>query len=171
MALLRGVGGPTALKMAPLRAALTDAGLAGVATLQVAGNIIFEPEARDSSETVRLIRRTVHDVFGHDLPVIVRTHEQLVGVVTRNPFSGTQEGRWVMTVFLEHPPDLGARVDTEVRGPDRFAVDGAEVFVRYEHGVAGSKLQSAWFERQLGVVGTARNANTIAKLLELSAVK
>ena len=44
-----------------------------------------------------------------------------------------------------------------------------EVFVRYADAVAGSKLQASWFEKGLGVVGTARNANTVAKLVQLTA--
>lgn len=169
VALIRGVGGPTALRMAELRAALEEAGLTGVSTLQVAGNVIFDDAVGPSSAAADLVRRTVHGRFGHDLPVIVRSHRQLVDAERRNPFSGTQEGRWVMTVFLDAAPHPGVTLDPIAGAPDLFAVDGAEVFVRHAEGVAGSRLQSAWFERQLGVVGTARNANTIGKLVQLTA--
>jgi uncharacterized protein (DUF1697 family) len=169
VALIRGVGGPTALRMPDLRAALEDAGLQGVTTLQVAGNIVFEQDGRATSLCAALVRRTVFERFGHDLPVIVRSHEQLVDAERRNPFAGSQEGRWLLTVFLDRTPPERAVLDPDRGAPDVFAVDGAEVFVRYATAVAGSKLQTSWFEKGLGVVGTARNANTVAKLVQLSA--
>lgn len=169
VALLRGVGGPTALRMADLRSALADAGLAGVETLQVAGNVVFQDAGQPPSVCADIVRRAVRQRFGHDLPVMVRSHEQLVEAERRNPFFGTQEGRWVLTVFLDAAPHSNAALDPAVGAPDLFTVDGEEVFVRYAGGVAGSKLQAAWFEKQLGVVGTARNANTVAKLVQLTA--
>lgn len=168
VALIRGVGGPTALRMADLRLALEGAGLSGVATLQVAGNVVFDQEDRSMTACAELVRRTVHRRFGHDLPVIVRSHEQLVDAERRNPFVGTHEGRLVMTVFLEVMTRPCAVLDPEAGMPDLFVVDGEEVFVRYASAVAGSKLQSAWFEKRLGAVGTARNANTVAKLVQLT---
>ena len=169
VALIRGVGGPTALRMPELRSALEDAGLTGVRTLQVAGNVVLDPGGRSAAACAELVRRTVHRSFGHDLPVIVRSHEELVDAERRNPFVGTQEGRWVLTVFLEAPPHLQQTPDPPAGSPDQFAVDGSEVFVRYADGVGTSRLQAAWFEKRLGVVGTARNANTVARLVELTA--
>ncbi|MHA7285285.1 DUF1697 domain-containing protein [Arthrobacter sp. MDT3-44] len=168
-ALIRGVGGPTAMRMAALRAALEDKGLDGVATLQVAGNIVFDPGERSTAACAALIRHTVRERFGHDLPVVIRSHEQLVDAERRNPFIGSQEGRWVMTVFLDRTPHPATSLDPAAGAPNVFAVDGSEVFIRYASGVAGSKLQSTWFEKRLGVVGTARNANTVTKLILLTA--
>lgn len=169
VALIRGVGGPTALPMADLRSALEANGLRGVATLQVAGNVIFDRGEHSLPFCADLVRCTVREKFGHDLPVVVRSHEQLVDAVQRNPFIGSHEGRWVMTVFLHEAPRPQPVLDPGSGMPDVFVVDGAEVFVRYANGVAGAKLQAAWFERRLGVVGTARNSNTVAKLVQLTA--
>lgn len=169
VALIRGVGGPTALRMADLRTALGDAGLGDVTTLQVAGNVVFDPGARSSRACAELVRRTVHEAFGHDLGVIVRSHEQLVDAQERNPFLGSHEGRRVLTVFLDRVAPSTVDAASDAGSPDVFVLDGAEVYVRYAAGVAGSKLQSAWFEKRLGAVGTARNANTVEKLVRLTA--
>lgn len=155
--------------MPDLRSALADNGLRGVTTLQVAGNVVFDQGERSMPTCAELIRHTVREEFGHDLPVITRSHGQLVDTLRRNPFIGSQEGRWVMTVFLDAAPHPRIVPDPAAGHPDVFAVDGSEVFVRYDSAVAGSKLQSGWFEKQLGVVGTARNANTVAKLVALTA--
>ncbi|HET7846525.1 MAG TPA: hypothetical protein VFL72_03465, partial [Acidimicrobiia bacterium] len=51
--------------------------------------------------------------------------------------------------------------------PDRFEVRGREIFLSYPNGQGRSKLDLAYFERVLGVAGTARNWNTVTKLLTM----
>lgn len=168
VALIRGVGGPTALKMPALREVLASAGLGEVATLQVAGNVVLDAAGRASDDIAQAIRGAVRGAFGFDLPVVVRTHEELVATVSRNPYADAAEGRWVQTVFLDRRPS-SATLALPDGIPEEAVLDGREVFVRYPDGIGGSKLQAGWFEKRLGVVGTARNANTVAKLIEMSA--
>lgn len=169
VALLRGVGGPTALKMPALREVLASEGLGEVETLQVAGNIVLDDGGRSPGEIAGVIRGAVRTAFGFDLPVIVRTHAELADARARNPFAGAAEGRWVQTVFLAEPPAPEKKIVVPADYPEEALLDGREVFVRYPEGIGGSKLQAAWFEKRLGVTGTARNANTVAKLVALSA--
>lgn len=168
VALLRGVGGPTALKMADLREVLASAGLGEVTTLQVAGNVVLDEVGRAPDEIAAVVREAVRAAFGHDLPVLVRSRAELVDASARNPFSDAAEGRWVQTVFLDSAPAIAA-LELPDGTAEEAVLDGREVFVRYPEGIGGSKLQAGWFEKRLGVTGTARNANTIAKLLALSA--
>ncbi len=166
IALIRGVGGPTALKMPALREVLASAGLGEVVTLQVAGNVVLDDGGRSPDEVAETIRDAVRAAFGHDLPVLVRSHAELADAHARNPFAAA-EGRWVQTVFLDVTPTIELVVPDGI--PEEAVLDGREVFVRYPEGIGGSKLQAGWFEKRLGVTGTARNANTIAKLIDLSA--
>ena len=153
--------------MPALREVLAFAGLGEVVTLQVAGNVVLDDSGRSPDEVAETIRCAVRAAFGHDLPVLVRSHAELADAHARNPFTAAAEGRWVQTVFLDAAPTIALVV------PDGIAedavLDGREVFVRYPEGIGGSKLQAGWFEKRLGVTGTARNANTIAKLIDLSA--
>lgn len=167
VALIRGVGGPTAMKMPLLREVLASAGLGEVATLQVAGNVVLDDGGRSPDEIAGTVQDAVRAAFGHDLPVIVRTHAELRDTRARNPFADAAEGRWVQTVFLDAVPTVALAVPAGI--PEEAVLDGREVFVRYPEGIGGSKLQAGWFEKRLGVTGTARNANTIAKLINLSA--
>lgn len=171
VALIRGVGGPTALKMAELREVATGIGLGGVATLQVAGNVVFDEPDEPLTGAAQRLRAAMLDRFGHDLAVITRTHAQLVDALERDPYKGTHEGRFLATFFLDRAPDPAkvAALDPQRSPGDVFTVDGAEVFVRFESGQGTSKLQLPWFEKGLGVIGTARNANTVAKLADMTA--
>lgn len=168
VALIRGVGGPTAMKMPALREVLASAGLGEVETLQVAGNLVLEPGRRSSASIEKTVRAAVREGFGFDLPVIVRTHDELADAHARNPFASDPEGRWVQTVFLDQPAAT-ATLELPAGAPEEVVVDGQEVFVRYPDGIGRSKVQASYIEKRLGVVGTARNANTIAKLIEMSA--
>ncbi len=75
--------------MADLRSALEDAGLPGVRTLQVAGNVVSDHGDGPMTAYAQLVRRTVRRTFGHDLPVVVRSHQELLDAERRNPFVGT----------------------------------------------------------------------------------
>ena len=171
VALIRGVGGATALKMADLREVATGTGLTGVITLQVAGNVVFDVPDDPLDVVADRLRVALQDRFGHDLAVITRTHDQLIDAVGRHPYVDTHPGNLVTTCFLASVPDPSAvgALDPERSPGDVFTVDGCEVFLRFATGQATSKLQLPWFERGLGVIGTARNANTVAKLVELTA--
>ena len=157
--------------MAELREVATGTGLAGVATLQVAGNVVFEVPDDPLDVVADRLRTAMRDRFGHDLAVITRTHDQLVDAIRRHPYVGTHPGNLVTTCFLDATPASEAvdGLDPQRSPGDVFAVDGREVFLRFGTGQADSKLQLPWFERGLGVIGTARNANTVAKLVDLTA--
>ncbi|MDQ1137718.1 uncharacterized protein (DUF1697 family) [Microbacterium sp. SORGH_AS 1204] len=167
VALIRGVGGPTALRMPALREVLASAGFGEVVTLQVAGNVVLDAGSRSPDEIAATVRAAVGSAFGFDLPVVVRSHAELADAVARNPYAGAPEGRWVQTVFLDTTPTATLTLPDGI--PEVAVLDGREVFVRYPEGIGGSKLHAGWFEKRLGVTGTARNANTIAKLVALSA--
>jgi uncharacterized protein (DUF1697 family) len=159
------------MKMADLRQAVEGTGLAVVTTLQVAGNVVVELPDEPPEAVADRVHHAVLERFGFDLAVIVRTHDQLADAHHRDPHRRSHEGRLAHTIFLDAVPDPErvAALDPDRSPGDTFVVDGAEVFVRYGTGVAGSKLLLPWFERGLGVVGTARNANTVAKLVDLTA--
>lgn len=157
--------------MAELREVATGAGLAGVATLQVAGNVAFEVADDPLDVVADRLRTAMRDRFGHDLAVIIRTHDELVDAVRRHPYVDQHPGNLVTTCFLHTAPEptAVAALDPDRSPVDVFTVDGCEVFLRFASAQAGSKLQLPWFERGLNVIGTARNANTVAKLVELTA--
>ena len=129
--------------------------------------MVLDDGGRSPKEIGGTIQDAVRAAFGHDLPVIVRSHAELADAHARNPFADAAEGRWVQTVFLDAAPAVALEVPDGI--PEEAVLDGREVFVRYPDGIGGSKLQASWFEKRLGVTGTARNANTIAKLIALSA--
>lgn len=169
-ALIRGinVGGTKTIAMSDLRDELTDAGFASVQTLLQSGNVVVA-STEDPVRVARTIETRIAARFGHDVTVIARTQSDLAQVVAANPFAGAEPPKNTHVVFLDTQPEAAAvaELDHDRALPDVFRVAGREIYVRYANGAAGTKLTLDWFERRLGVRATARNLNTVEKLLAL----
>lgn len=171
VALLRGVNvGGIKVPMGELRDMLVTAGLDGVRTYLQSGNVIVTPPAGGASTLGKLIEDAIQDGLGLDIRVIIRTKAELAKVMTTDPFTGPGVNpTMVHVVFLESKPgpDRIARLDPDRSPSDRFEVSGREIFVHYPGGSGRSKLNLAYFEKQLGIAGTARNWNTVTRLLSM----
>lgn len=53
-------------------------------------------------------------------------------------------------------------------GPEKLYPQGRELYIFYTDGIGRSKLDNALIERRLKAAGTARNWNTVTKLLALA---
>jgi uncharacterized protein (DUF1697 family) len=171
--LIRGinVGGKNKLPMAELRAALAEAAYEDVATYIQSGNVVVRSEASPGA-VGRGIGRVIEDEFGLPVQVLVRTHAELVALAGANPFLPvTDDLAKLHVVFLDAEPKAAsvAGLDPDRSPGDEFNVSGREIFLRYPSGSGRSKLTLDYFERRLGVAGTARNWNTLLKLIELTA--
>ena len=73
-------------------------------------------------------------------------------------------------VFLDRAPKAAAvaKLDPDRSTPDAFEVTGREIYLRLPNGAGRSKLTLDYFERVLGVRGTARNWRTVSALVELT---
>jgi uncharacterized protein (DUF1697 family) len=169
VALLRGVnvGGRTMIPMPSLKASLEDLGHENVVTYIQSGNVVFESRVKDPA---REIEERIAEDFGASVTVVLRTPAELKKVVKANPFPQVKEGKKLHVVFLREKPTKKAAdaLDPDRSPPDELVLKGREVYVHYPHGQAKTKLTNDWIERTLGVRGTARNWNTVLKLVELT---
>jgi uncharacterized protein (DUF1697 family) len=71
-------------------------------------------------------------------------------------------------MFLSGVPDAKTQaVLTQAhKGPELLEIRGPEVYLYYPDGAGRSKLSGAFIEAKLNLAGTARNWNTIMKLIE-----
>lgn len=170
VALLRGinVGGRNKVPMADLKTLVTDLGHTDVSTYVQSGNVILSSTAGAAAVSTG-IEQGIRRELGLDVDVVVRTRPQLAKIAAGNPFDGSDT--YVHVVFLAARPSAGSvRVlDPDGSPPDQFVVAGKEIFVHYPNGSGRSKLSASYFESKLGVRGTARNFNTVNKLLALTA--
>ena len=170
VALLRGinVGGHARIPMNELRSVVETLGVGEVRTYLQSGNLVL---AEADDEVGVRCERAIASHFGLDVRVLVRTAEEIGEVVAANPFPvDGLDPRMVHAVFLEAVPSAEAveRLDPDRSPPDRFVVSGTEIYLHYPNGSGRSKLDLGYFERTLGVRGTARNWNTVTALLEMA---
>jgi len=173
-ALLRAVnvGGTGIIKMAALKVLCEAAGFAKVATLLQSGNVVFT--AGGSDETVaKKLADSIEASHGFRPAIVVRTVAEIADAVTRNPFAAAarDDPGHMLVAFTADLPTAGAaeRLKAVKVAGERFALSGRELFVHYPDGVGTSKVTNTVLERALGVPATARNWNTIEKLLALAA--
>jgi hypothetical protein len=71
-------------------------------------------------------------------------------------------------MFLSGVPDKKAQAALlkAHRGPESIEIRGPEIYLYYPNGAGRSKLTNAFIEAELGLAGTARNWNTVRKLIE-----
>ena len=170
--LLRGVnvGGANRLGMAELRTAMTDLGHTGVSTYIQSGNIVLTSPATDRAELAAQICGSVKSTFGLSVSAVLRTHAELRAALAANPIEAEESTRVLIMFLSDVPaPDDAALLESDRFLPDRFELVGSELYGLYPNGSGRSKMTLDYFEKRLHVRGTARNLNTVAKLIELSA--
>jgi uncharacterized protein (DUF1697 family) len=170
--LLRGinVGKHRRIAMADLRDLLTRLGYEGARTHLQSGNVVLA--SSESPEKVRQkVERGIAAELGDGVEVFVRTRKQLADVIARNPLGELVDNpsRYHVT-FLSDKPDATAVREAKAAdvGGERFAVVGREIYTWYPDGSQNSKLTKLLSEQRIGVRATARNWNTVVKLLELA---
>jgi uncharacterized protein (DUF1697 family) len=169
-ALLRGinVGGHRRLPMPALRDALGAEGYTGVQTYVQSGNVVLDSEAA-SGELAAALSALIEREFGLDVPVVVRTRDELAAVVEDNPLAGVADVPKLQHVlFLAEPlgPARAEEVAALAVEPERVVVREREIHAWYPDGMQKSRLARSLAGTKLGVA-TDRNWATVLKLLEM----
>jgi len=164
VALLRAVnvGGTGKLPMAELKAMCAAEGFTKVKTFIASGNVVFVAEQSVPKVKASLERR-LQAYAGRPVGVIIRTPDEMAGVLESNPFSKTAP-KWTVAIFLDDPPAADTLDHIRGRKDEDVRLGRREIYVSYGAGMGRSKLKIP-----AAANGTARNINTIAKLVELAA--
>lgn len=173
VALIRGINvGGKMVSMGRLREVMEAAGYEGVRTHLQSGNVLFKAREKHVDDCAGEIGQLILEHFGHSVPVIIRDEDELRRIVDQNPLQGVaNDPARHLVAFLSAPPDRYrvSELDPAEFLPDRFAVGEREVHLWYPNGVHESRLSHALFEKRLSVTATARNWNTVTKVLSLMA--
>lgn len=164
IALLRAVnvGGTVKLPMADLKVLCVQAGLANARTYIASGNVVFSSEL-SALEVQALLQASLLNYAGKPVGVLVRTHFEMAAVLANNPFKSAAPNRSV-AIFLDATPPKDALSSTSGQTVEELALGLREIYVHYGAGMATSKLRIPAAKH-----GTARNVNTVAKLVAMAA--
>lgn len=173
VALLRAVnvGGNTIIPMKDLRDLCDEQGFAGTRTLLQSGNVVLRGRTTPPSLSKKL-EGAIRTRFGKDVRVIVRTPDELRQTVARNPYpaAARDDPSHLLVTFLADAPTAEAAKALAAwkHATEPHKVDGRELFIHYASAVGTSKFVGPAIERLLATAGTARNWNTINKLIALA---
>jgi uncharacterized protein (DUF1697 family) len=167
------VGGSSRIKMEALRAVYESLGLADVRTLLQSGNVLFRSGLTDRQQLVKRIMQEIERQLDLEVEVILRTLEEVASIVERGPVLSPRADRSkLLVMFLTSVPDAAAQAallkwhkSKEMK--EMIEMRGPEIYLYYPDGVGRSKLTSAVIEDKLDTAGTARNWNTLTKLVEV----
>jgi len=174
VSLLRAVNlpGHNKVTMEALRDLYTSLGLGEVQTYVASGNVVFKTDAKDMARLQKRIEDGIEKTFGFRTGVMLRTSDELKDIIRRNPFakrSGIEPNRLVVSFLTGEPgPESKEKIVQIKVGPEELYLDGRELYIYYPDGIGTSKLTAAVLERALKVEGTARNWNTVTKLLAMT---
>ncbi|HVZ13403.1 MAG TPA: DUF1697 domain-containing protein [Bauldia sp.] len=172
-ALLRAVnvGGTGLIRMADLKALCEGVGFGDVVTLLQSGNVVFTAKGSDRAVAKKLAG-AIEESHGFRPMVAVRTADEIEAAMRANPFRAeeTSDPSHLLIAFMADDPAEGvaARLAAVKVNRERLHLAGRQLYVHYADGAGTSKVTNVVLERALGVQSTARNWNTVGKLLALT---
>jgi len=163
IALLRAinVGGTGKLPMTELQALCAKLGFRRIETYIASGNVLFDcdwPAARVQAQ----LELRLQEHVGKAVDTFVRTAAEMRAVLEKNPFSD-QDPRLTYAFFLHERPPPDALTEVRGRADEEIGLGKREIYVFYPKGMGQSKLKLP-----AAAAGTARNLNTVAKLVAMS---
>lgn len=178
IAFLRGINmtGHNSVKMNDLTDLFVGLGFPSTETYIQSGNIIFGFDGTESFQDISLrIEKAMVERFNYIIPVMIRTVQEIKEIVSSNPFLKEEnfDPAKMAVIFLHEEcksSQLQKVADIEYP-PDKFKIAGREIFVYCPNGFGKTKLYTNFFEKKIGVTGTARNWKTVTTILNIAEKK
>ena len=170
--LLKGinVGGHKKVPMAELRELLSKSGFKNVQTYIQSGNIILQSLEKNTQKIEVTIKKAILDSFGFEVSVLVLTRFNLKRIFDDSPFSEEKKKASYFMMLHDTPNDeLVKEASEKVYEGEEYKIIKDCIYYYCEKGFGQAKFNVNFFERKLKTFATARNYNTMVKLLSLSA--
>jgi uncharacterized protein (DUF1697 family) len=156
--------------MKALRQLLDDLGYGDPATFLQSGNAVLT-SPKSASQVKRELERRIAADLGLETEIFVRTRAQLAKVVANDPLAEVVDNpsRYQVSFLQQKLPARAAKeLEQAEIAPERVAVLGREIYAWHPNGIQRSPLAKLLSEPKLGASSTARNWNTVTKLLALA---
>ncbi len=174
IAILRGinVGGRRKILMADLSSLFQGLGFANIQTYIQSGNVVFETNSKaDNVALSNRIEQSISKTFGFEVPVIIRTDDEIEQAISNNPFLiNKAEVEGFFLTFLKDVPSSKKleSIKSFDFSPDKFEVIGKDIFGFCAGNYHKTKLSNQFFESKLKVSATTRIWKTANKLVEMA---
>lgn len=169
VALLRGVnvGGGNKVPMKELRGLCEAMGWCEVQSYIASGNLVFVALGSPEALAAKL-RDCMRDNLDVDVPVMVLPAGAVAKALSDLPYE-VEKGNQAHAFFLFGPPALDEALRDRLIAPsEHLEIIGDIAWLHAPEGIGRSKLMEK-IGKVLGVEFTARNLNTVRKLVDMSA--
>ncbi|WP_281632528.1 DUF1697 domain-containing protein [Flavobacterium luteolum] len=172
LALLRGinVSGHNMMKMEALKAMLENLGFQNVRTYLQSGNVFVDSE-EEASKVGFMIKQEIFKVFGHEVPVVMITKENLESCFVNNAFLKEKDAdlKKLYVAFVSTTLKKENINDLKISQfkPDEASIDENRIFIKYAVGAGKTRFDQKYIEKKLNVTATIRNWNTVTNLLKM----
>lgn len=174
ISMLRGVnvGGHHKIKMDALRSLYVSLKLEDPRTHIQSGNVIFRTREKNLPALAKKIQTAIEREFGFRPEVMLRTADELRQTIAATPFPAHRalDPSKVLVTFLasDLAAEAHAAFQTFKAHPEELHLKGRELFIYFPSGMGQSKLRWSAIEKLLKAPGTARNWNTLTKMLAIA---
>ena len=171
LSILRGinVSGQKRVPMVELKAVYEQLNFKNITTYIQSGNVTFD--SANAKDLSKKIEKKISEKFNFDVPVIIRTIDELEHTIKSNPFRKDKKNdveRLYVTYLAETPTQENInKLNTYDYSPEQFFLLGKEVYLFCPLGYGNSKLSNNFFENKLKVIATTRNWRTTNELLKI----
>lgn len=173
ISMLRGinVSGQKKIQMSDLKSLYEDLAFREVSTYIQSGNVIFKTSRRIPEQALATkIQAAIRQKYRFDVPVIIRSLEEMSSILAGNPFTDIETNRLYITLLNEAPAAERIKsIPVPENATCRFEVRGREIYLYEPDGYGNTRYSNNFFERALSVTATTRNWNTLNKLAALAA--
>jgi uncharacterized protein (DUF1697 family) len=168
VAFLRAVNvGSRSVAMPELRALFERHGARGVVTYIQSGNAVFDPPKTATADFADTVEQALLDEFGFHSDVVVRSAEEIRGVLSAVPFPANALGH-VHLGFFKSSPTAQEVADLSAfdAGEERVVTAGRDCYLYLPNGVGRAKLPTRL--NRLSVPVTIRSFRTVVAIAELA---
>ena len=171
LSILRGinVSGQKKVPMAELKSLYEELNLKDISTYIQSGNVIFRTESIKGLS--QKIEQKIFAKYNFNVPVIIRTMDEIQSVLKRNPFikeNNIDLEKLHVTYLAENPKQENIdKLNTYNYQPDLFCISGKEIYLYCPNGYGRTKLTNTFFENKLKVTATTRNWRTTNELFKI----
>jgi uncharacterized protein (DUF1697 family) len=173
ISMLRGVnvGGHNKIKMDALRALYISLKFEDPRTYVQSGNVIFRTKEKNAAALAKKIQSAIERKFDFRPEVILRTTDEMRAAIAASPFAGRnlEPGKTLVTFLVGDPGGKAAETLRSLKDfPEELQLVGRELYIYFPNGAGKSKLPWSKIDKLLQTTGTARNWNSVSKMLAIA---
>lgn len=172
IALLRGinVGGYRKIKMDELRAMFESMQFEHVTTYIQSGNVVFDASPTSAGQLSDKITKQIETIFGYQVPVMIRTFDELNTVLEELPFKEKPGWKLYFSFLAQNvPPDSKQKLAQHASDIEQFRVADRVIYSLVDKtSDRNTNFSNGFIEKLVNMPCTTRNLRTVQKLQEMA---